>query len=312
MNRKPLTLILLILVFFVSCKPAARKNTIVISGAWALYPLTVKWAEEYKKIHPEIRIDISAGGAGKGMADVLSGLADIGMVSRRIFPVEMEKGAFPLAVAKDAVVAVVSDRNPVLKSILSGGLTRNSGSEIWLTSNYVSWGKVTGTAMDVQLHSYIRSDACGAAETWAEWLGSTQDYLHGIGVYGDPGIAQAVRQDSLGIGFNNIGYAFDYNSKKPIAGLKIVPLDVNEDGIISEEESFYETIDDVVDAISEGRYPSPPARELYFVLKGKPGENLILKDFLKWVLTSGQQYVREAGYVPLSRESIESDLRGIE
>jgi len=28
------------------------KGTINISGAFALYPITVKWAQEFKKIHP--------------------------------------------------------------------------------------------------------------------------------------------------------------------------------------------------------------------------------------------------------------------
>ena len=59
---------------------------ISISGAFALYPMTVKWAEEFRKIHPGVRIDISAGGAGKGIADALSGMVEIGMVSREINP----------------------------------------------------------------------------------------------------------------------------------------------------------------------------------------------------------------------------------
>src|ERR1700749_3233090 len=60
----------------------AQQGTISISGAFALYPLTVKWAEEFKKTHPGIKIDISAGGAGKGITDVLSNVTDIGLVSR--------------------------------------------------------------------------------------------------------------------------------------------------------------------------------------------------------------------------------------
>ena len=52
------------------------------SGAFALYPMAVKWSEEFKKVHPDVKIDISAGGAGKGMTDVLNNMVDIGMVSR--------------------------------------------------------------------------------------------------------------------------------------------------------------------------------------------------------------------------------------
>ena len=55
-----------------------------MSGAFALYPLANKWAEEFTKIHPDVRFNISAGGAGKGMADALAAAVDLGMLSREI------------------------------------------------------------------------------------------------------------------------------------------------------------------------------------------------------------------------------------
>src|SRR5664279_1791858 len=70
------------------------EGTISISGAFALYPLAVKWADEFKKIHPGVKIDISAGGAGKGMTDVLSGMVDLGMLSREVNKAETSKGAW--------------------------------------------------------------------------------------------------------------------------------------------------------------------------------------------------------------------------
>ena len=44
----------------------SMKGTITISGAFALYPLAVKWGEEFKKLHPGVNFDIQGGGAGKG------------------------------------------------------------------------------------------------------------------------------------------------------------------------------------------------------------------------------------------------------
>ena len=52
--------------------------------------MAVKWAEEFRKIHPKVRIDISAGGAGKGITDALAKVVDLGMVSRDIYPQELE------------------------------------------------------------------------------------------------------------------------------------------------------------------------------------------------------------------------------
>src|SRR6185437_16013395 len=80
------------------------EGTISISGAFALYPITVKWAQEFKKLHPKVVFNISAGGAGKGITDALSGLVDIGLASRDINPEEVKKGAYTIYVTKDAVV----------------------------------------------------------------------------------------------------------------------------------------------------------------------------------------------------------------
>ncbi|MBR4637224.1 MAG: substrate-binding domain-containing protein, partial [Bacteroidales bacterium] len=64
-----------------SQKEGALSGEISISGAFALYPLAVQWVEEFQKANPGVHIDISAGGAGKGMTDVLANVVDLGMVS---------------------------------------------------------------------------------------------------------------------------------------------------------------------------------------------------------------------------------------
>jgi phosphate transport system substrate-binding protein len=284
------------------------QGTISISGAWALYPMAVKWAEEFQKIHPKVKIDIAAGGAGKGMADCLAEVVDIGMVSRGIYPAEVEKGAWWVSVTKDAVVPTVNENNPVLKELLSKGVKQETFIGIWITEKVKSWSEVSGVETAPEIHVYTRSDACGAAETWAEFLGKKkQEDLTGVGVYGDPGLADAVSKDNLGIGFNNINYAYDAKTKEQIKGIRVLPIDLNNDGVIDTNEDFYKTRDEVAQAIAEGKYPSPPARDLHFVSHGRPKKKQVA-EFVKWVLTDGQKYVPEAGYINLSEQKISEQL----
>jgi phosphate transport system substrate-binding protein len=283
------------------------QGKISLSGAWALYPMAVKWAEEFKKLHPDVKIDISAGGAGKGITDAVNGLVDIGMVSREIYPEETKKGAYSFAMVKDAVVAVVNASNPAINDIRARGLKKAAAENIWISGKCRSWSQALTTSSKAPIHVYTRSDACGAAETWAKYFGKKQEDLLGSGVYGDPGLALAVKKDPLGIGFNNIGYAYDHNTRNQIQGLTVVPLDLNNNGKIDAGESFYNTLDEIVAAIAQGKYPSPPARDLYFVTKGKP-QNKIVTEFIRWALTDGQKYVKEAGYINLSNEIIKNEL----
>jgi len=283
------------------------KGNISISGAFALYPLTVKWAEEFRKIHPGVKIDISAGGAGKGITDALAKMVDIGMVSREISPEEIKKGAYAVAVTKDAVVPTVSAANPNIKDILANGLNHDAAVNIFITGKAKTWGQAIGTKSTVPIRIYTRSDACGAGETWAKYLGKKQEDLLGVGVFGDPGLAQAVTKDPLGIAYNNIGYAYDAKTKLPNPGVKVIPLDINNNGKIDPDEDFYGTINKLVNAIAAGKYPSPPARDLYFVTSGKPLKKELV-EFIRWSLTEGQKYVFDSGYINLPKEKLDAGL----
>ncbi len=310
MNKKLLAIVIVVIAVVsasVLYSYFSARETIKVSGAWALYPMMIKWTEEYQKIHPEIRFDVSAGGAGKGMLDALNGLVDIGMVSREIYPEEEAQGAFWVSVCKDAVVATASADNPALKERLAKGLTKQVFVDIWINGNITTWGEAVGnlSITDV-INVYTRSDACGAAETWAKYLGYKQEDLSGTGVYGDPGLAQAVKSDTLGIGYNNLNYAYDNDTGTPIAGLVIIPIDINENGQIDQDESFYDTKAELVNAIATGVYPSPPARDLNIVTKS--AFTGITKDFVRWILTDGQQYVSETGYIALSAEKLTEEL----
>jgi phosphate transport system substrate-binding protein len=285
---------------------AELQGTIRVSGAWALYPMMVKWAEEFKKLHPKIRIDVSAGGAGKGAADALAGMVDMGMVSREIRPEEIKQGIFAVPVVTDAVFPTINGNNPVLASLLKKGIRRNVFVDLWILGKPLTWGDISGTSSSGRVQVYTRSDSCGAAETWAKYLGKKQEDLKGVAVYGDPGVAEAVRRDPAGIGYNNLNYAYDMRSGKPVAGLLIVPIDVTENGRVDPDERLA-TKRDAIGAVLSGRYPSPPARDLYLVAKGSFKGNA--KAFVRWILSDGQRYAEEVGYLKIAPAQIKEALK---
>lgn len=283
------------------------EGTISISGAFALYPLTAKWAEEFQKINPGVRIDISAGGAGKGMADALSGMVDLGMFSRGVTDAEKAQGCWWIAVTKDAVLPTINSENPWIDQIRTNGITHDQFVKIFISGEIVKWKEIIQNGNNKQINIYTRSDACGAAQMWGEYLGRDQESLIGVGVFGDPGMADAVKNDIFGMGFNNVIYIYDLKTHKFYEKLEVIPIDLNSDGKINEDENFYSSIDKISAAIKSGSYPSPPARDLYYISHGKPDDPVII-EFLKWILADGQKFVEEAGYVQLSDDIIKQEL----
>ncbi len=309
-----ITSFLTITVFLVSCQSSEvdtgdnpdLKGTITVSGAWALYPMMIRWGEEFHEIYPGVEFDISAGGAGKGMADAISGAVDIGMVSREIHPEEVELGAFWIPVATDAVFLTINKDNPIWDELLQTGVSREQLIGVYITGKITSWGQL-GDLVEVNdpIHVFTRSDACGAAATWAEFLGGKQEDLLGIGVYGDPGVLDAVIKDPLGMGFNNLNYVFDFDTGLPVEGAKVPPLDINANGLVEPEEIF-DTKEVAMNAVALGYYPSPPARNLNLVMNGQPSG--LVQAFIRWILTDGQQYLAEMGYIALPQDQLNQEL----
>jgi phosphate transport system substrate-binding protein len=264
------------------------------------------WAEEFTKVNPEVTFDISAGGAGKGMSDTLAGAVDIGMVSRTITKEEEDQGAYWVAVTKDAVFAVINAQNPVLKDISSKGVTQEILKGIYLDGSVTSWGQVVNNpGIEDEIHVYTRSDACGAADNWAKFLGAKQENLLGIGVSSDPGLLDVVVKDPLGIGYNNLNYAFDIATGKPVEGVVILPIDFNANGQADPEE-LLDTKDKAVEMVKTEKYPMPPARLEFLVTKGKPSG--LTQVFIEWILTDGQKFVAPTGYIELTQAQLEDSL----
>ncbi|MGX8689021.1 MAG: phosphate ABC transporter permease subunit PstC [Bacteroidaceae bacterium] len=305
------------LMAFQSCRHSTQpesveadnlQGSISISGAFALYPMAVEWTNEFSARHPAVRIDLSSGGAGKGMTDVLNGMVDFAMLSREPHDEEREKGAIDFTVAKDAVLPVFSASNPLRDKILAHGITADDARKIWITGEYTTWGQLLGTTDNNPIHVYTRSDACGAAQTFAAWFGAVQEDLGGTAVYGDPGISKAVIDDALGIGFNNMAYAYDSETLKMQTGLEVLPLDIDGDRSVSDDEKLYTTRSTIAKAIEEGRFPAPPSRNLYLVTNGVPADTAAL-EFLKFVITDGQAFNEPNGYVRISNASARESMR---
>jgi len=289
-------------------QPQDLHGAITLSGAWAIYPTAVAWAEAFQKQHPGVKVDVSAGGAGKGVADTIAGLVDIGMVSRDPEPAEIEKGIVAVYILHDAVYPVVSERNPCVKALIKKGVSKRIWNDMYITGAATTWDAVVEGGVKKPLHVYTRSDSCGAAASWAKYFDKKQEDLKGIGVYGDPGLLDAAKKDPLGIGYSNFSYVFTREGSV-LPGVQVVPIDTNENGVADPDE-IYTTREQAIAAIEAGKYPV--TRKNYFFVKGRPQG--LVKAFIVFALSEeGTKIVDEVGTsLPLQKAEREKILRSLE
>src|SRR3989304_4194821 len=117
MRVLPLRFLLLGLVVSTGCAGCARAQsslsgvtTIENIGSDTIVNLALAWAEAYQQQHPDVRIAVTGGGSGTGIASLINGTADIANASRAIKPEERQEasGAQPyeIEIARDAIAVI--------------------------------------------------------------------------------------------------------------------------------------------------------------------------------------------------------------
>lgn len=283
------------------------RGKLSIAGADALQPLMQIWADEFMKLHPALQIDVSNGGTGKGLDLLEEGKADLAMVSRKLIAEEEKRGLVYFPVSREGVLPIISSGNPFGSRLMKAGFKRSTLIALYSSAEPLSWGDVLHTAGTEMVNPYTRADRSGAAEIWAGYLEINYPDLTGILVEGDGGMISAVSSDLLGVGYCNAHYAFDFRNKKVKEGLLIIPLDINENGIVDPRENLYDSLCNVQRAVYLGLFPSRLCREIALVSAGTPRDPNVI-GLIRWIYGDGQQIARSKGYAELRQVVIRDHL----
>jgi phosphate transport system substrate-binding protein len=267
-----------------SSESAGETTTILNKGSDTLVNLALAWAEAYAVQHPEVRLSVTGGGTGTGIAALLNGTVDIANASREMKPEEIveaeQNGIEPVEhiVARDAIAVVVHPSNPVDR------LTIQQISDIY-TKKITNWSEVGGENRPIVLLS--RESNSGTYVYFLENViraGQKSDLLFSPDTLLMPssqGISEEVRQNPNAIGYDGLGY---------------VTLDQKTIAVARGASGPY--VLPSVDTVNSNSYPI--SRPLYMITAGEPQGPV--KAYLDWVLTAGQQQVLDLGFVPLQAD----------
>jgi phosphate transport system substrate-binding protein len=158
---------------------------------------------------------------------------------------------------------------------------------------------------------FTREDESGAADLMSGFFFKKATDLRGIKVTGDEEMIKNVQQNPLAIGFCNFSFAFTVPSGERKENIQVVPFDLDYDNKINRKELPFENLEIAHRSIWLGIYPETLCRELTIGSIGKPSDPAI-KEFLKYVLTEGQESVKELGICELNNIYIRIGLESLE
>jgi len=253
-------------------------------GSDTIVNLALAWAERYQGEHPNVRISVTGGGSGTGIASLINGTVDIANASRQIKQEEIDQaesnGVEPVehVIARDAIAVIVNPENPVNE------LTLKQISDIY-SGKISNWKEVGGE--DRPIVRLSRETNSGTHVYFLETvlrLGSKEDKtlfsMDTLLLPSSEGIIAEVRQNPNAIGYDGLGY---------------VPKDLKMIAIAEEDGGAY--VLPSIPTVNDKTYPI--ARDLYMYTDGQP-EGL-LKEYIDWIMSSeAQQIVAELGFVPVN------------
>jgi|ERR671912_349414 phosphate transport system substrate-binding protein len=291
MNRFLPAITILVLVLSTSCGPASSSaetasdsaaTYIENKGSDTIVNLALAWAERYQAEHPDIRISVTGGGSGTGIASLINGTVDIANASRKIKEEEIAEaqsnGVEPVEhiIARDAIAVIVNPSNPVSQ------LTLKQISDIY-SGKLSNWSEVGGE--DRPIVRLSRETNSGTHVYFLETvlrLGNSDDKtlfsMDTLLLPSSEGIIAEVRQNPNAIGYDGLGY---------------VPKDLKMIAIAEQQGGAY--VLPSIPTVNDKTYPI--ARDLYMYTDGEPSG--IVKEYLQWILADdAQEIVAELGFVP--------------
>lgn len=260
------------------------KRTITITGTRFFYPLVEKWAEEFKRENSDIDIVIRFGLQN----------ADISMTGTPVDKENPDRGIYSV-VSRFAIVPIVNEKNPAWVDLQKHGLSKADFEKIYFRGDQEQFSfKFSGGATHVPIRVYTRG-ACASA-TFSKHFGKQIDDLANLDtkIADDNVLLQNVLNDSLGVAYNNLGFVYDLQSRTQRPGIKVVPIDLNENGKVDVDENFYDNLDQLIQKLETTHIDLPPVGKMVFIYKEIKPE---VKAFTDWVQTKGQQYNHAFGFL---------------
>jgi phosphate transport system substrate-binding protein len=287
--KRILLSIILFLSLLTACSSSSTENNsnnaeayIENKGSDTIVNLALAWAERYQTEHPEVRISVTGGGSGTGIASLINGTVDLANASRQIKEEEIAEaeanGVEPVEhiIARDAIAVIVNPQNPVNE------LTLKQISDIY-SGKIKNWSEIGGEDRPIVrlsretnsgTHVYFLETVLRLGNSEDKTLFSTDTLL----LPSSEGIIAEVRQNPNAIGYDGLGY---------------VPEDLKMIAIAEEEGGAY--VLPSIPTVNDKTYPI--ARDLYMYTDGEPTG--IVKEYLDWILAAeAQEIVAELGFVP--------------
>jgi phosphate transport system substrate-binding protein len=317
---------------------SAAEGQVLLNAAGATfpYPIYSKWFDVYHTSHSNVQINYQSIGSGGGIRQLLDKTVDFGASDGPMNDDQLKQASVPIlhfptvlgaAIPAYNVPGVQTELNftpEALSGIFLGKVTKWNDPLIASANPGV---KLTGDDI-VVVH---RSDGSGTSYIWTDYLskvnpewqtkvgkGTSVNWPVGLGGKGNEGVSALVQQTPGAIGYVELIYAIQnhmpYGKVKNSSGAFIKADLASVSAAAAAAAKFIPDDFRVSITNPEGKAAYPISSFTWLLIPSKftdTAKRDVVKDFLKWALTDGQQYAEPLSYAKLPKEVVAKEMKAI-
>lgn len=249
-------------------------------------PLVEKWITEYAKTQPGVEFQIAKGNQNQDNID-------LNVVFNSNDSIE-ENNNNIIYFGEFAVLPITANGSEAAKVLEGKHLNSKKLKQLYFLNEDFD-EDVKKIKQFEKLVIYSGSNATSVATSFAHNFGEESTNFRGKRISGDDlFLNTALAKDPLGVSFNALPNIFDLGSRHVKGELSIIGLDLKK----NLEESFSDkgTLDDIIDALEQGKVQEVPTQKIGVRYKQADEE---VERFLSWVVTYGTKYNHEYGLLNL-------------
>ncbi|HWZ54750.1 MAG TPA: phosphate ABC transporter substrate-binding protein PstS [Verrucomicrobiae bacterium] len=306
------------------------------AGATFPYPIYSKWFDVYHQAHSNVQINYQSIGSGGGIRQLLDKTVDFGASDGPMNDDQLKQSSVPIlhfptvlgaAVPSYNVAGVQGDLNftpEALSGIFLGKVTKWNDPAIAGANPGI---KLPGDDI-VVVH---RSDGSGTSYIWTDYLskvspdwqtkvgkGTSVNWPAGLGGKGNEGVSALIQQTPGSLGYVELIYAVQnkipYGKVKNSSGAFVKADLASVSAAAAAAAKFIPDDFRVSITNPEGKAAYPIASFTWLLIPSKfadAAKRDVVKDFLKWALTDGQQYCEALAYAKLPKEVVAKEMKAI-
>jgi len=327
---------LAILLAFAMLATAEGQVLLNAAGATFPYPIYSKWFDLYHQSHQNVQINYQSIGSGGGIRQLLDKTVDFGASDGPMNDDQLKQASVPILHFPTVLGAAVPSYNvPGVEGDLN--FTPEALAGIYL-NKITKWNDpaIAGINPGAKLPNQDivvvhRSDGSGTSFIWTDYLskvspewqqkvgkGTSVNWPVGLGGKGNEGVSALIQQTPGSLGYVELIYAVQNHipyGKVKNSGGTFVKADLA--GVSAAAAGAAKSMPDdfrVSITNAEGKAAYPISSFTWLLIPSKfsdASKRDVVKDFLKWAITDGQQYCEALSYAKLPKEVVSKEMKAI-